>query len=157
MEWLRRLFFLKRKQNKTIIKPDEFIILSVLAKEGNQFASYELLQAILAAGMQFGDMNIFHYYDPNAQGSKDPLFSLASATKPGHFDLQKIGEFSCPGLTLFMNVSKVRDPATSFTIMLSVAEELAEELDGELYSAPGVPWGPEKVEEYQKKISLSMI
>ncbi len=38
---------------------EDFLILSVAAKPGQLFASYDLLQAIVATGMQFGSKIYF--------------------------------------------------------------------------------------------------
>lgn len=87
---------------------DDFIVINVIAKKGGYFASYDLLQAISATGMQYGAMNIFHFVEDSPRG-KLTLFSLASATEPGEFDLNHVGDLSCAGLTLFMNIARVPD------------------------------------------------
>ena len=127
------------------------LVLYVVAKPGNYFASYDLLQTISAAGLQFGDMNIFHYYLPTETGDVK-LFSLASATEPGEFDLNNIGDFSCVGLTLFMNIREVPNVRQAFNKMLETAEQLADDLDGELRAGPHVPWSKERFHEYQEKV-----
>lgn len=133
------------------ISENDFLVLSVFAKPNCQFASYDLLQAILATGMQFGEMNIFHYYLPRDQ-TRGKLFSLASATKPGDFNLDRMGDFSCFGLTLFMDLRTVPDPEFAFSMMLKTAEQLAEDLDGELYAGPRQPWNAELLQQYQQRI-----
>lgn len=130
---------------------NDLLILYVVAKPGSFFASYDLLQTISAAGLQFGDMNIFHYYLPTETGDVK-LFSLASATEPGEFDLNNIGDFSCVGLTLFMNIREVPNVRQAFNKMLKTAEQLADDLDGELRAGPHVPWSEKKLEEYQEKV-----
>src|SRR3990167_3842499 len=107
--------------------PENLFILSVMAKPDAHFASYDLLQAISHAGLQFGEMNIFHYYQTTVNG-KTKLFSLASANKPGDFDMNNIGNFSCTGLMLFMNKTDVPDPQQTFKLMLDTAEKLTEDL-----------------------------
>lgn len=131
---------------------DDIIMLSIFAKPNTYFASYELLQAIASTGMQYGDMNIFHYNLTTADGHKT-LFSLASATKPGDFNLDKMGNFSCAGLTLFMDLSAVSEPELAFSKMLGTAEELAEDLDGELYAGPRRPLTPAVLQSYREKIA----
>lgn len=134
----------------------DFIIINVIAKPGHHFASYDLLQAISATGMQFGAMNIFHYYSKVAMDKK-PLFSLASATEPGEFDLNRMGDFSCKGLTLFMNLQQVPDREQAFALMLDVAEQLAEDLQGELWSGDHKLWSNEIKQQYLAKVaSFSM-
>ena len=128
-----------------------FIIINVVAKPNRQFASYDLLQTISATGMQFGAMNIFHYYSPSTMDKK-PLFSLASATEPGEFDLNQMGNFSCNGLTLFMNLHQVPDKMKAFTLMLETAEQLAEDLQGELRASNREPWSHEIKQQYLSKM-----
>lgn len=133
-------------------KPDNDLLqLSVIAKQGRKFASYELLQAISATGMQFGEMNIFHYYTQSPAGKK-ALFSLASLTKPGYFDLDRMGNFTCAGLTLFAQLSDVEDPQQAFELMLKTADQLAEDLDGELRADPRTVWSNETLAQYQEKV-----
>lgn len=129
-----------------------YLALSVFAKPNGHFASYDLLQAILATGMQFGDMNIFHYYETTDQ-KQEKLFSLASATKPGDFQLDKMGDFSCLGLTLFMDLRDVSDPLSAFNTMLKTAEQLAEDLDGEVGVGSRKPFTIELMRQYQQRIT----
>lgn len=130
---------------------DDLLIISVMARPGAVFSSYDLLHAISAAGMQFGEMKIFHYYLPT-EGGRLTLFSLASATKPGHFDLDKIGDFSCAGLTLFTNLREVPDPEEAFELMYSTAEQLAEDLDGELRGEQFIPWSDITLQKLQERV-----
>jgi len=129
----------------------DFIIISVVAKPNQPFASYDLFQAISATGMQFGAMNIFHYYNPQTI-EKKPLFSLASATDPGEFDLNQMGNFSCSGLTLFMNTQQVPDKKKVFHLMVETAEQLAEDLQGELRAGTRHPWNEQIKQHYLDKM-----
>ena len=130
---------------------DTLLVLSVMAKPGARFASYDLLQAISSAGLQFGEMNIFHYvYPETSYGIK--LFSLVSAEEPGEFNLDNMGNFTCPGLMLFMDSARVPDPRAAFSIMLEKAERLAEDLDGELFADPKTPWSDDLNALYQSRV-----
>jgi cell division protein ZipA len=131
---------------------DDFLILTVAAKANNKFASYDLVQSITATGMQYGAMNIFHYAVPTDQGS-ETLFSLASATKPGDFDLDRIGDISCAGLTLFTNLPTLTNPELAFELMLKTAEQLADDLDGELRDASRALFSAETLKQYQQKVA----
>lgn len=130
------------------VPSDDLIVISVVAKQGNAFAGYDLLQAITATGMKFGEMNIFHYY--SAYSAK-PLFSLASLTEPGDFDWDLIGNFSCTGLSLFMHTS-VEQPEEVFALMVATAEQLADDLDGELRGQQFLPWNEEVIEVLRSKL-----
>jgi len=131
--------------------PNNLLTLMVHAKADSIFASYDLLQAISVTGMVYGEMRIFHYHLPAAHG-RTKLFSLASATKPGDFDLNQIGSFACVGLVLFMKMDEVPDPQDAFDRMLTTAMQLAEDLDGDLLSDQRLPWNDAIREQYQDRI-----
>lgn len=142
---------LSAAHEKSKVMPANLLVLSIMAKKENRFESYDLLQAISAAGMQFGEMNIFHYYHATPVG-KIALFSMASANKPGDFDMNNIAEISCSGLMLFMDISQTPDPQSAFKLMLDTAERLAEDLDGTLCSDPMTPWNEKLAWQYHQKI-----
>lgn len=108
------------------------LILHVMAKNEAIFSGYELLQVLLAVGLRFGDMNIFHYYR-EIEGREKTLFSLASATEPGVFDIRNMSAFSCLGLTLFMKkTGDEKEDKARYDLMLQTASHLTEDLDGVL-------------------------
>jgi cell division protein ZipA len=137
----------KPKEIQKDLKND-IVVMHVITKPGLHFASYDLFQAISAAKLQFGEMNIFHYYDEQNK----PLFSLASATEPGDFDLNAMGEYSCVGLSLFMNLRETKQKEKVFGLMLDTALQLADDLNGELRESVGKPWNDQVLLEYHKKI-----
>ncbi|MDR3478765.1 MAG: cell division protein ZipA C-terminal FtsZ-binding domain-containing protein [Gammaproteobacteria bacterium] len=130
----------------------DLLIINVFAKPNHQFFSYDLLQAISATGMQFGEMSIFHHYQLTSEG-RVSLFSLASATEPGYFDIDRMGDFACAGLTLFTNLKDVPDAKATFELMLKTAEQLADDLDGELRANPRTPWNDTVLNQYQQKVA----
>ena len=132
------------------VSTNDLIVISVIAKNDIPFASYDLLQAIAATKMKFGPMNIFHYYSPVDESH--PLFSLCSLTEPGDFDWDKMGNFSCAGLCLFMNTKTVNNPEEVFALMVATAEQLADDLGGEIRGGQFAPWTEEEVTRIQDKI-----
>jgi cell division protein ZipA len=130
---------------------EDLLMLSVVAKPNNYFGSYDLLQAISATGMQFGHMNLFHYYSSTLTG-RAVLFSLASATEQGGFNLDKMGDFSCAGLILFMKPHQVPDAEEAFDLMLDAAKQLADDLEGELRAGPRQPLTDAVLQSYRDKL-----
>lgn len=125
---------IKPAANKYLSANDRFQIIHVMAPEGKVFAGYELLQTLSSLGFHYGPMRIFHFF----QDKNDPnsiLFSLASAVEPGVFDLEKMAAFTTSGVSLFMDKKKVTAPAQVFQQMVTTAEQLADELGGELRDA----------------------
>jgi len=116
----------------------EIITLHILPQAGCVLMGYELLQAILATGLRYGDMKIFHRYQhKNAQGSI--LFSLASLTEPGTFDIHHMAAYQCRGLTLFMQTAKVEDSQAVYSLMLNTAQQLADDLAAHVVDAQHQP------------------
>ncbi|MFZ4076645.1 MAG: cell division protein ZipA C-terminal FtsZ-binding domain-containing protein [Legionellaceae bacterium] len=130
------------------------LVLFLLAKENRQLAGYELLQTLLAAGLRFGEGQLFHRHQhPNGQGPV--LCSLATATATGVFDLQNIGAFSVHGLCLFMQPSSNKAiDAERFAIMLDTAKQLSEGLDTYMLDDERKPWSDEGLNRYYRKLGL---
>lgn len=120
------------KQRQPLPDVQDIIIIHIMAEPGKKFVGYDLLQALLSAGMRFGKMNIFHRHE-EANGKGKQLFSLASITKPGTFDIHKMGSVSCIGLSMFMRLSDHDEPLEVYDIMIKTATLLAEDLHGNLF------------------------
>jgi len=127
------------------------IVVYLMAPKGRPYIGYELLQSLLAAGLRFGEHNIFHRYEDNNPNAK-ALFHLASANSPGTFELSKMGSFSCPGLSLFMQLDARRDNAAIFEDMLDTINELLNELGGELWDDQRKGLSMDKITEYRLRI-----
>lgn len=132
--------------------PSKVLVIYLMAKSGKRFVGYELLQALIATGLRFGKMQIFHRYE-SSNGKGPILFSVASAVKPGTFDIGRMGTFSCPGLTLFMDTKCTAIPRIAFEALLTVAYQLAEDLNGDLFDANREPWTMEHEEAYWTMIN----
>jgi len=114
--------------------PEEVLIINIMAPSGQAFRGDALLDALLQGGLRFGDMNIFHRYRKPGGGGAI-LFSLANMVKPGTFDLDQMDDFTTPGVSLFMTLPLEASESTNtqvFDLMLETAQNLAEQLGGEL-------------------------
>ena len=109
--------------------PPPLITFNIVADESHSYMGYELLQAMLSAGMRYGQHNIFHRHAEKT-GRGPLLFSLASICQPGTFDLSRMGSFSTPGLSLFFTADKMNDPVAVYELMLQTAGQLVEDLGG---------------------------
>lgn len=127
---------LPQRETSPIVQ--DILILYVLAPQNQQFLGYELLQALLAVGLRYGPKRIFHRYEDNShQGAI--LFSLASATEPGIFDIENMGAFACSGLCLFTSLLECPDPQITWKAMLETARQLADDLGGSVFDAGHKP------------------
>lgn len=109
----------------------DVISVNLRALIDNPYSGYELLQALLSAGMRFSNTGLFYRHEKKT-GTGSVLFSLASCTKEGTFDLSAIGGFSCKGLILFMKPKEVQDPVKVFELMLETADQLIHDLGGDV-------------------------
>lgn len=124
----------KNRQHYTSI-----ITLYVLAPPNQRFGGYDLYQALINARLLYGKMRIFHYHQDN-DNQQPILFSVASAVNPGTIDVEHIGNFTTPGLTLFMDSHQVDNPKLTLETMIAVAEQLTMDLQGIMYDGKRQPW-----------------
>ncbi len=133
------------------VQPD-IIVINVFARPGKQFFGYDLLQSLLSAGMRYGDMAIFHRHQDKS-GHGPIIFSLASATEPGTFDIHKMGGFSSTGLSLFLQLANNETDFKHFNLMLEAAKQLADDLDGGLFDMYRQPLTDAMVHQYRQRLS----
>jgi len=118
---------------------DGLINLYVRAREQRPFGGPELVRALNAVGMRFGDMSIFHHYGAGELKSDTPVFSAANMFEPGTFDLNKIEAFRTSGIVLFLQLPAPLEGPVAFELLLSSAQRLAELTGGELFGTPRHP------------------
>lgn len=106
--------------------------LSVHAPKGVPFRGPVLLGAFASAGLEYGDMQIFHRHELQ-DGRQRLMFSLASAREPGSFDLSAMQDFTTDGLVLFFQVPGQVDALQAFDSMVATARALASSLNATLY------------------------
>jgi len=109
----------------------EVLVINVMASRGQYFQGAALLDLLLDADMRFGDMDIFHRHR-DVEGQGPVLFSMANMVKPGTFDLHRMGDFSTPGVSMFLTLPLPCDSLEAFNIMASTAKYIVDQLGGEL-------------------------
>lgn len=130
---------------------DCLVVLYLMAPEGAGYGGYELLQALLAAGMRYGKKHIFNRHE-HKDGRGEILFHCASAVEPGTFDLTKIGAFSCKGLSFFFSASLVSDPMSTFDCLLETIDQLVEDLGGQVLDEKRALFTKDRMVKYRQQI-----
>ncbi|PXV60502.1 cell division protein ZipA [Dyella jiangningensis] len=110
---------------------ERIVTLFVVAREGNVFNGADLIVAAEKAGLEFGDMGIYHRL---VDGKRElgPVFSVANMVKPGNFDVTRVDAMRTPGLSFFMTLPAPIPALDAWDAMLPTAQRLAELLDGQV-------------------------
>ena len=116
----------------------------VCDSNGSIFDPEKLVSSLNIAGLTYGEMDIFHYYQEDSTIS---AFSAASMLEPGTFDLGRLQLVRTSGIVLFISSTARGSWLDDFRLMLTAAKRIATSLGAELYSAPDVLW----TEEYEQK------
>jgi cell division protein ZipA len=108
---------------------ERIVTLFVVAREGNAFNGPDLIVAAEKAGLEFGDMGIYHRL-VDGRRELGPIFSVANMLKPGNFDLGRLESLRTLGLSFFMTLPAPIPALDAWDAMLPTAQRLAELLDG---------------------------
>ena len=97
------------------------VVVNLAAPEGG-FSGAAIEKACTAAGLEFGDMSIYHFHEP---ASGRVMFSMASSVEPGSFPSDNMAHFTTPGLSLFAQLPGVCDGIQVYDQLLQTAHRLA--------------------------------
>ena len=141
-----------KKQEKLSNRPSasEVLVINLLSK-GEPFEGSVLLQSLMACGMRYGDMSIFHRYS-REDGTGQVLFSLANGVEPGTFNISRMESSHTPAISLFMGLPGPAEPLKAFTLMEEVARKLALDLGAELKDEDMSVLTQQTLEHYRQRI-----
>lgn len=139
-----------RKAREHVPEPEEVLVITVVGKQ-KPLNGQTLLQVVLACGMRFGDMNLFHRFEEEVDKGA-VQFSMANAVNPGTFDLEHMSEMTTPGVSFFMSMSEPADVKNAFECMLATAETVSKHLGGDLLDENRSVMRPQTKAHYRERI-----
>ncbi len=107
------------------------IVLFVAADIDAGFSGEEVLKALENAGLQFGEMGIFHRVVLTASGEAS-LFSVANGVKPWTLVPGELAYQATPGLSMILNLPSPIDNHEAIHDFVRTAERLNADLGGVL-------------------------
>lgn len=110
---------------------ERIVTLHVAARDGGEFHGPDLVVAAEKAGLEFGDLGIFHRL-VSGKPEVGPVFSMANMVKPGRFDMREIEQLHTPGVSFFMTLPGPLSALDAWEAMLPTAQRLAELLEGQV-------------------------
>ena len=130
---------------------ERVVSLFVAARAGETIGGAELVVAAEKAGLEYGDMRIFHRL-VEGQAAKGPVFSMASMVKPGSFDMARVGALRTPGVTFFMTLPGPIPALDSWDMMLPAAQRVAELLDAQVLDEEHNALGRQRIQHIREEL-----
>lgn len=121
--------------------------LRIVGQNGEKLTGGSLRQALLGEGFRFGELDIFHR--PLADGRV--VFSAASLTRPGSFDLEHMDSQLYLGLNLFAVLPGVLAGEETFDRMVDSARRISQRLRAEMLDARGTPLSDARIAELRRE------
>ncbi|MCE0493004.1 cell division protein ZipA [Vibrio salinus] len=136
------------------VAPDEefeVIVLNVHCAGTTPFVGTELFESMQNNGLLYGEMDIFHRH-ADLSGTGKVLFSVANIMQPGTLKHDDPAEFTTKGISFFMTLPCFGDPEQNFKLMLKTAQQIADDLGGNVLDEQRNLITPNKIDQYRKQI-----
>lgn len=131
--------------------PENVLVISVISKQAETFNGSMLQRIVVACGMSFGDMDIYHRFEhDDQQGAVQ--FSMANALPPGTFNPEQPETLSTKAVMFFMSMEEPEDVMDAFECMLATAETVAKNLGGEMLDEDRSVMRNQTAEHYRQRV-----
>lgn len=104
------------------------IQLSIIAPTEQGFEGEDIFNVLESVDLSYGNLQIFERLDSNRLVD----FAVANIVNPGVFPQDDLANFSCPGLSFFMQPKKVDHPIEVFEDFIRTFNFVALKLGGEM-------------------------
>ncbi|CAM2923461.1 cell division protein ZipA [Vibrio diazotrophicus] len=129
----------------------EVIVLNVHCAGNDPFVGTKLFDSMQQNGLLYGEMDIFHRH-ADMSGTGKVLFSVANMMQPGTLKHDDPAEFTTKGISFFMTLPCFGDPAQNFKLMLKTAQQIADDLSGNVLDDSRNMMTPDRLDAYRKQI-----
>jgi cell division protein ZipA len=135
------------------------VALRLRSRSPDGFDGSDLVKAFSAERLEYGKFGAFHSLDERRRSR----FLVASLVEPGSFEIEKMHELRCPGVSMFMVLPGPREPLIALDAMFVCARRLSERLDADVLDDKGnaltmqhAGWLREQVVEYHRRSRLGV-
>ena len=119
--------------------PERVVTIRLIPRD-EELTSAAAVEALRGAGLRHGRYGIFH----KLTDVGETVFSVASLTEPGSFDLENLSDSTVAGLSFFVALPGETDPVSRFDSMVEIARALAVELEADLHDDGGSSWSVQR-------------
>ncbi|MBL4794403.1 MAG: cell division protein ZipA [Pseudomonadales bacterium] len=129
----------------------EVVIINVMAKKDAEIEGRVLLQQLLNLGLRFGEMNIFHRYE-KANNEGCLMFSVANVVEPGIFNLDKMDQFTTPGVCMFLSLPGPKKSMYAFDLLIDAARKVSNSLNCDMLDENHSVMTQQTIEHYRQRV-----
>lgn len=117
---------------------DRSVAVRLAAPAGKPFSGKEIWDVMLCLGLQWGDMDCFHWQNPSGYGD-DFFFSVWTSTQPGYFLPEEVAadRVIVEDLVFGYSIPRSADPVMVYNRMLTAVEYAQKRLGGSITSEDG--------------------
>ena len=129
----------------------QVLVLNVHAAANTSFIGTKLFDSMQQHGLSYGEMDIFHYR-VEVSGTSKVLFSVANIMHPGTLAHSDPAQFSTQGISFFMTLPCYAEPDQNFNLMLKIAQQIADDLGGNVLDDQRNLMTPDRLAAYRRQI-----
>jgi cell division protein ZipA len=136
---------------------DMSAVLILQAPRGKRFDGKAIWDVMLCLGLEWGDMDCFHWRNESDQGD-DAFFSVETTTEPGYFLPEDIaaGELQVEDLVFVFSVPRSARPVEVFDGMTRAVEYCRKRLGGTIVDPDGDPLQPADLREQIEEVTQEL-
>jgi cell division protein ZipA len=122
-----------------------------LMADGAPFAARAIWRALMALGLRWGDLDLFHWHDPNTARR---IFSVHAAGQPGYFLPERAAEGErIAGIVLFFEPPLCPAPEAALERLALTVAHLRETLGGIPLAGDGTPLDSERLDTERARLA----